>query len=87
MTSRTLIDVKTGLDSPLWRFIVDKVKTEAADLRSAATRYEIQSLPDVLVREQMFMRANAIEDFINSLPSQINEAYKTQLELEKKSHE
>lgn len=85
MTSRILLEAKAGLDGALWRFILAEVEKQASNARIEASRYRIESMPDLLVREQMFMKANAIEDFIGSLPSLINEAYKEQLQLEQKT--
>lgn len=87
MTSRDLLEVKSALSGPLWRLIKERITAEVSELRATGGRYTIGSLPDVVTREQMFMKANALEEFVDSFPSQIINEYKEQLEKEKKQNE
>lgn len=87
MTSRELLEIKSGLASPLWRYIQDYAAKQVIELRAEASRYGIVGLTDVMIREQMLMRANSLESLIEALPSQINAEYKEKLQLEEKTHE
>ncbi len=82
MTSRDLLQVKSFLDGPVWRYIKERMQKEIYECRANGSRHPVSAMVDLVSREQLCMRANALEEFLTSLPSQIQSEYKEQLEKE-----
>jgi len=82
MTSRELLSLKEELDKPLWKTIEKTILAEIVQRRKDASLLHVKDLDTQSERDELLYGANALEQFVEKFPQNLNEQYKQALEKE-----
>lgn len=86
MTSREILEVSSGLQSPFWKYCKERLLTQINEMRKDGSLTHVSDINTQSERDELLYGANALEQFVEKLPHELNDAYKQALEKEE-THE
>lgn len=84
MDSEQLRSLKEELNRPLWKYIEKTILADIVQMRKDASLTHVQDLDTQSQRDELLYGANALEQFIEKLPRDLDDKYKQALEKEEK---
>ena len=73
---RQFLEVREGLNTPMWRWLRQYLKEQSDQLRDAGLTLLPNTPGEVIEREQTFGRAKALAELVDQIPNTINEQLK-----------
>lgn len=70
---RQMLEVKSGLNSPFWKWLAIYLREEAGRTSTRALTYIPGTLVEMVEREQDFGRAKALAELVEQIPQIIND--------------
>jgi len=82
ISSRDILSLKEELNRPLWKLIEKTILAEVVQRRKDGSLLHVKDLDTQSERDELLYGANALEQFVEKLPRDLDEQYKQALEKE-----